>query len=65
MIATKPLKAPVRPCRPMRTISVHVPPRNRLDSRTAPHCRRCGAVGEPEDECCWKCGGEEMISMSG
>jgi len=61
MSATKPLKAPVRPCKPMWTISGHQSPRNRLDSRTAPHCKRCGAVGEPEDKCCWKCGGEEMV----
>ena len=67
MIATQgiPLRAPVRPSKPIWAISAHQSPRDRFDTRTAPHCKRCGAVGEPEDVCCWKCGGEEMQTAAG
>ena len=56
------LRAPVRPSKPSYVISDRIPPRNRLDTREASYCRRCGTEGEPEDGEGWKCGGEEMIA---
>jgi|ETNvirnome_6_100_1030635.scaffolds.fasta_scaffold06585_10 hypothetical protein len=62
MIETMALRDAVRPCKPSYVISDRIAPRNRNDPRKAPTCRRCGAVGEPEDRECWKCGGEEMVA---
>ena len=36
-------------------------PRSPTDDREAPYCRRCGQYAEPDDWCCWACGGEELI----
>ena len=36
-------------------------PRNPNDSRSAPHCKRCGRDCEPDDFLCYSCGSEELI----
>lgn len=55
-------RAPVSPSLPSYVQQHYIEPRNRLDTRMAPYCRRCGAYGEPDDASCWKCGGEEMLA---